>query len=160
MKFLQTLAVMSLPLMFSHFCTAQSLRIESKNGRTALLDLNSVESLVFDGSNVRLNTGDCGDNYVNVAFTQNLSFREFTTSVEVAEVPVESMLIYPNPASTSLTIDKMASNHIDARIIDVNGHVVRYVKLENQQSTVDISDMPGGLYFILADNESKKFIKL
>ena len=67
--------------------------------------------------------------------------------------------IYPNPASNNLHL--LFKNNIsqDAKIIDITGRVQINFKVENLESTIDISTIDSGVYFINIGNETIRFIK-
>ena len=87
--------------------------------------------------------------------------------VKAPELGIEDILangtfrIFPNPASTSLTITSTDASINSIGITDVLGKLV-YLKENNTQETtmVDISTLAKGIYFVTLNNSvSKKIIK-
>lgn len=75
--------------------------------------------------------------------------------------------LYPNPFTDVLTIDLQedAYKNFDAKIVDVNGNIVKAIKIENSNLIHwDTSDLSAGIYFLLLSNvenhRSWKVIKL
>ena len=64
-----------------------------------------------------------------------------------------SLLIYPNPAKNTLTID---GDYTSATIYDLFG---KLVLTTDYQNTIDVSALSNGIYFIKVDNTTIKFIK-
>ncbi len=155
----KTLAIVSLMIMTAHLATGQSMTIASKNGNSASMDLSSIESIVFDNNNLVFNTADCGDNYFNLIVNEKLFFTDVATAIENVDASLSSIIIYPNPANNSLTITKASNDVSEGYIYNIMGETMMNLNLGNQNSTLDISSLPSGLYFLLMDNQSTKFIK-
>lgn len=65
--------------------------------------------------------------------------------------------IYPNPASTELTI--LSDIPTEFRIVDMQGTVIK-TGIVQQSASIDISFLANGIYFILTQNgQAAKFIK-
>ncbi|MEZ4993679.1 MAG: T9SS type A sorting domain-containing protein [Saprospiraceae bacterium] len=155
----KTLAVLSITFLIAHFTTAQSIIVESDNGNTSTINLNAIESIVFEDNNMVVNKSDCGDNYFNVSFSKKLAFEATITAIGEIESQTNSIAIYPNPVANTLIIDTQSDHHSNARIISANGSILKSFNMVNQQSEIDVSDLPSGLYFIIIDSQTSKFIK-
>lgn len=68
-----------------------------------------------------------------------------------------NLSIYPNPTASLLHIKgvELASTHYE--IYDVYGKLI--VRKPLNQSVIDVSNLTTGLYFILIDNQTKRFVK-
>jgi len=70
-----------------------------------------------------------------------------TTATSVAAVNPIQASITPNPAKNTITI----SSHLDKvniRLIDIQGRVVKSWKDQGRHATLDISNIPTGMYLI------------
>ncbi len=58
--------------------------------------------------------------------------------------------VYPNPASTSVTVYTNDKNILNttALIIDINGRNLATVQIKDNNSQIDISSLPKGIYFL------------
>jgi hypothetical protein len=66
--------------------------------------------------------------------------------------------IFPVPALDQLTISGLAKvSRLD--IIDIKGKVLRKVEITGEELTLNISDLPDGIYFLRTESETVKFIK-
>jgi hypothetical protein len=76
----------------------------------------------------------------------------------VKEISKPQITISPNPALNIVSIvsDKKIS-HIE--ILSVSGKIINTYKPNKNDYTIDISDLPKGVYFIKINNETKKIIK-
>jgi len=78
--------------------------------------------------------------------------------------PVSSVTVYPNPATDIVTIDiHSTSQNNSYKLIDVVGNVIQQSTITNQKSTIDISSLAKGIYFmeinIDGEKSTKKIIK-
>lgn len=67
--------------------------------------------------------------------------------------------LYPNPTSTNLFIECNTQNS-EFIISDILGKEMKKIKTENKKTTIDISDLENGIYFIGTKNSIRKFIVL
>ncbi|MCB0430596.1 MAG: S8 family serine peptidase [Flavobacteriales bacterium] len=72
------------------------------------------------------------------------------TSVGVRELAEGTVELYPNPATgqVQVKLGRTPQQPADMRITDVAGKLVKQVMLQNQYTTLDVSTLPRGLYFI------------
>lgn len=158
---LKTLAVMILTVMTTHLAFAQSMTIESIDGQTTTIDLNDVESILFENNNMVVNKTSCGDNYFNISYSQNITFDTASTvGINDINSNTNDILIYPNPVSNRLFIETQSNTPNNANIISINGEIVKSFKINDQKSDIDISNLPSGMYFLTIENhQTTKFIK-
>lgn len=78
--------------------------------------------------------------------------------LDVAELIKHPALIYPNPATTALTISY--STPFSYELFDVRGALVRTGKSSHFSSSVDVRDLPRGAYTLMVDNGSQRHIQL
>ena len=66
--------------------------------------------------------------------------------------------LHPNPTNGQFTI--LGTNLKQAKIINTLGQCVATAKDEGEQLTVDISNLPAGVYFVsITDKEGRKCVK-
>ena len=93
------------------------------------------------------------DNTYSYSAVVRLTYKE-TASI--------NSIVYPNPASRTLTITVGDKNLVGtmAFIYDMNGRLIESIKISAQSQTVDISRYTNGIYLIRLDNkETLKVIK-
>lgn len=56
--------------------------------------------------------------------------------------------VYPNPASSKITIVLSAASNADARLLNILGEEVLSTKLEEEKTQLDISSLAPGLYYL------------
>lgn len=159
MRNFKKLAVFTIAIVVSHFATAQAIIVTSNNGNTSNIDLSAISSIVFEDNNMVIKKNNYENTYFNVFFSTKITFGESIGVIDDAEPVKNSFTIYPNPASSTLFINTQLNTHSSAKIISANGNILRIANINNQQNAIDISDLPTGLYFIMIDNQSSKFIK-
>ena len=87
-------------------------------------------------------------------------YRLYDRSHQSATTPIHSVAdtdasihIYPNPATDVIHISSPTSSPI--RIYDTTGRLVKFAS----DNTINISDLPVGIYILSTDNQRIKFIK-
>ena len=72
-------------------------------------------------------------------------------------VAQKGISIYPNPATDVVTINAESNTHI--KIVDITGKVLIEQTLLEESSNINIDNLPSGMYFIVSDSQTLKFIK-
>jgi len=83
-----------------------------------------------------------------------------TSSVNQVNKNNTSLNIFPNPAQNYLKIsvnNKQLNNTI--QVLDLTGKIIKQFKIDNPTLTINIEDIPNGIYFIKTGSTVKKFIK-
>jgi parallel beta-helix repeat protein len=72
-----------------------------------------------------------------------------------------SMVVYPNPATNSITIEIQQKSQIE--IINIKGQVIKTINSINPKTTIDIENIPSGVYVVKAKTDKgiaiRKFVK-
>lgn len=68
--------------------------------------------------------------------------------VGIDEITANDYSIYPNPATSQLTILSKTTSLTDFEIIDASGKILRSGKINGLYTQVDVSDIASGSYFI------------
>lgn len=93
--------------------------------------------------------------------TGNCSF-ELTVieKLGIADIFAQGLVIYPNPASTSLTVRSEKVNLESIQIVDISGkQLVAMNNINQKMVSLDISNLAHGIYFMrLNDQITKKII--
>lgn len=92
---------------------------------------------------------------------------EYATAVSILENEPASFEIYPNPATTQITVEFKSSGKTNIEIKNFLGQTVKMIDQEfsdrENKITIDLSELPAGIYFatLQADNinYNRKFIK-
>ena len=70
-----------------------------------------------------------------------------------------NLVIYPNPAKNQLYVENINLENQEFTIINLLAEQVKSGKLDGQNITIDISNLPATIYIIKIGNEAVKFIK-
>lgn len=108
---------------------------------TSLYDFSTYSLKGFFG-------GDFG-----CGFKQYFTTDPATAVIENAQIN-KAMNIFPNPAKNDLTITIEGMNHINGnlQIVDAIGKVVYQEQLTQNRTTIDISPLSSGIYFVKFEN--------
>lgn len=77
--------------------------------------------------------------------------------VEVEEQHTAGILVYPNPTDGNITIT--STDGTDYRISNLLGQTVQSGRFDGAYQQVDVSSLPGGIYFITVGGTTTKFMK-
>ncbi|WP_026450266.1 T9SS type A sorting domain-containing protein [Aequorivita capsosiphonis] len=144
-----------------------------------LFDHNNISTLnIKNGNNANISSIEATDNInltcvfvddknnipPNWNIDSNATFVETQAecdALSISEFNETSFSIYPNPASKFLNIETNSELTIDKlSIINIAG---QKIKVDNSSSTIDISNLSPGLYFLQIETDkgtmTKKFIK-
>lgn len=86
----------------------------------------------------------------SITVTANATYTAtFEPTNGIDGIDIDSWAIYPNPATTSVTI---SLNGLDSEamieIVDMNGRTINELRTQNTELTIDLSSMTKGAYFI------------
>lgn len=98
------------------------------------------------------NTYDSGNCYTLKLESGTAPFR--LPEAETASAEQEPMMVYPNPASNTITIANLIVPVLSVRLLDVSARVIREWNPsgETQQLVFNISDVEAGYYFLQVVN--------
>lgn len=88
------------------------------------------------------------------------------TAIEQAKTSQQDFTIYPNPCEGVLHLRYSISDPRNSKFeaINMNGKVVKSLEIQGKEATIDLSELPPGLYFVQFQNgnniEVKKLVKL
>jgi len=98
--------------------------------------------------------------YGNDLYIDNINISE-TVGINQITDPINILNIYPNPASNNLSI--IVSQKSVIEISNIQGQLIKTITNAEKQTTIDVSDLSGGVYIIKAKTENgvavKKFVK-
>jgi hypothetical protein len=81
----------------------------------------------------------------------------------VAKNEMPSFDFYPNPVKDFVQISIVENVPARFTIIDLNGKIIRNLPISNKNTTVDLQELPTGIYLLLLEQQgktqTKKFIK-
>ena len=89
------------------------------------------------------------------------SFNEDCLTVGIPEVGTE-LVIYPNPAVNTITVNaELGMLNAELKIFNAQGQLVTSSVVEGQKSTIDISALSSGVYYLsLVDGEHEMRSKI
>lgn len=77
-----------------------------------------------------------------------------TVGIDETKTIQDAFFISPNPTSSAftITVDKFKETPIEVGLFNKEGQKVKTIHINKQQTNVDGSDLPEGLYFLEGDN--------
>ncbi|MEQ9405160.1 MAG: T9SS type A sorting domain-containing protein [Cyclobacteriaceae bacterium] len=65
-------------------------------------------------------------------------------------------LIYPNPATSFIHLEKMIMS--PTGIVDIKGKMIK--RITSSTKTIDVEDLTPGIYFLITSGKTHRFIKI
>jgi len=84
---------------------------------------------------------------------------EGTTSASEPIAGMNQLRVYPNPASSEITIERLQSRTGMLQIVNTMGQLVWSRSVNGSQARIDISNLADGMYVIVTDGVTGRFIK-
>lgn len=100
------------------------------------------------------------DTFRLITVTQDSVFTAiFNTVPYVYEAEKENINIFPNPANEQITLRNMHGFIKDMYIYNVMGEKIRQMMINNNTTTIDVSDLNSGMYFLAVTTEKGMITK-
>ncbi len=98
----------------------------------------------------------------NPAIPTNIVLNTLANIVGIDEIKDDGLVnVYPNPANSSITIETLQVSSIE--ILNPEGQILKTLTQTETKSSIDVSQLPAGIYFIKATSEKgmvvRKFVK-
>jgi len=154
------LALFGLFLMNIREVPAQGLVVKLKDGSTSIENLNAIQKLSFSDADLleTLTTGSV--NSFALSSIQKLYF-DMTISIEDhAASETAGLKVYPNPAQETINIQDIPNQAEFIFIYRSDGKLVITHAVTSSNTSINISKLSNGLYLLIAEGFSSKFIKL
>ncbi|WP_341906863.1 T9SS type A sorting domain-containing protein [Fluviicola taffensis] len=144
-------------IIFSLPANAQNMNIISSNGTNQVIDLTTIESLVFKNGNMIVKDANCGDRYFSQFFVTSIDVGADAGINQLSEA--NGIQIYPNPVTDQITISRKQSGNTMAEITSVLGEKVAAFEVSDKTFSTSIPEMKSGVYFLNIDQQCIKFVK-
>jgi hypothetical protein len=133
------------------FC--ESFALDSSGNAYIAGSTQSIDYDITPGAFQTINNGNSD------LFVTKLDFLPLTSTLEIAEN--NSLAISPNPSQGIYQIDfgNGSNNHIQIKILDMQGNLIEKHNLSNKHSTsIDLSKYASGLYILKVVSNNKQEI--
>ena len=132
-----------------------TMGIVSPAGVTAVLDghiftanATPATNYVFTGwVNAAGDTVSTANPYTFTVTADITLIGTFANSVGIESASLDNVNLFPNPASTSVTINGLEAK-ASVTLVDINGHVSGQWTAENNTLTIDLTNYATGTYFV------------
>ena len=103
----------------------------------------------------------CGENtYSSVATEDRIAFRTTSSSEGIYDVESGTLTLYPNPASTSVTLSVSGiDGEATVEVVDMNGRTVATYTTVNHELGIDVSTLGQGAYFVRVTGERQTAVR-
>ena len=139
--------------------TAQQVEVQAvitnHNGDEQIYQLDGNDRISFPNDETMVITQNGTDIQILISEIRKVTFNEVLAT---AENETESIGIFPNPTSNSFTISGI-NGFQQMNIYSIDGKLVKREIIDCGQS-IDISELPQGLYYVNVNKQNFKLIKL
>ena len=159
MVHLKTTFFLSLLLLgFGNIIKAQQVDIHAvitnTDGSEQVYELCESDRISFPNDEILVITQNGSDIQIPIAEIRKVTFDEILANAETA---AENIGIFPNPANNSFTVSGI--NEVQQlKIYSIDGRLVKQEAIGCSQS-IDISELPQGLYYVNINKLNFKLIK-
>jgi len=81
-----------------------------------------------------------------------------TVGIDHTNAAMNSLLIFPNPASATLTIKNRFSTIQEIKIINFIGAIVYQATVNKNETAIDVTNLEAGIYFVQVTDEKKNVV--
>ncbi len=119
----------------------------------------SVSVIVYETTSFTLSIMDGNNNMTTQTITVHVDTCTTTGINNIAEEA--SIKLYPNPSTTTITVENIPDGVNNYSIVAVTGQVLTQTETANATTTtIDVSSLASGMYFLRFDNGlTKRFMK-
>ena len=159
MAHLKTTFFLSLLLLgFGNIIKAQQVDIHAvitkTDGSEQVYELSESDRISFPNDEILVITQNGTDIQIPISEIRKVTFNEVLAT---AENKAENIGIFPNPADNSFTVSGI--NEVQQlKIYSIDGRLVKQEAVSCSQS-IDISELPQGLYYVNINKLNFKLIK-
>lgn len=129
--------------------------ITRHNGDEQIYQLNGNDRISFPNDEILVITQNGTDIQIPISEIRKITFDEVLAT---AENEAKNIGIFPNPTNNSFTISGI-NGFQQMNIYSFDGKLVKYEIIDCGQS-IDISELPQGLYYVNINKQNFKLIKL
>ncbi|OGU55844.1 MAG: hypothetical protein A2X64_11430 [Ignavibacteria bacterium GWF2_33_9] len=100
------------------------------------------------------------ENYFSI-YEENIN-QTFKKSVDESSFVSPNLSLYPNPATSTITLTGVSEGVSECEIYDVLGEKVMTIETRSNVSLqqIDVSALPPGVYFVKVGDLGQKFVKM
>ena len=125
---------------------AQNLCVYEDEETKHCLLLDEVENLTFSEEQVYVKKTDGTINDFSISSVSKIKLEEDITNIEtVLTKDKEIITVFPNPVENILTIES-ADEIVKILLFGVNGNLILQKEPEGQQTTIQLTTIPAGIY--------------
>lgn len=139
---------------------AQSLVIRINGGTENTELLSSIRNLTFSDNNLSVAFKTGSTDVYALSDIQKLYFDTGTSSVTTLPENNSQLSIYPNPADNQIIIRNIPKGTTIVNIYRADGSLILQHPVSSGIETIDVSNLQSGLYLIVANGRSAKFVRL
>lgn len=139
---------------------SQNLVVRLRTGTEYSKSLSTVQKLTFSNGNVLVHLKTNPTETYPMSTVQKIYFQNVKTDLnDVFASPAERLNIYPNPVDNVLFIQNAPTSATSLKIYRLDGALLLNETVSTDIPSVNVANLPSGMYLIKMNNQVSKFVK-
>lgn len=139
---------------------SQNLVVRLRTGTEYSKGLSTVQKLTFSNGTVLVHLKSNPTETYPMSTVQKIYFQNVKTDLDnVFSSTSERLNIYPNPVDNVLFIQNAPTSATALKIYRLDGALLLNETVSNDTPSVNVSNLPSGMYLIKMNNQVSKFVK-
>jgi len=137
------------------------LLLQLINGTSENYTVSDIRKIFFDPTFINTDSTENGDNTdsTNIDINNPDDTNQDSTITTISESSSKKLTVYPNPAENQIFLRNVPETSSPIQIFRMDGVVVKRTNTTSGISSIDISELPSGLYLLKIDNQTVKLIR-
>lgn len=138
---------------------AQGLVIRLHDGSTNIEALNSIQKLTYADTNLIEELKSGTTRSFPISSIQKLYFDYTIGYTETGVINNPPLKVFPNPAGEIINVENIPDHTEIIFMYKSNGQLVLSIPVHSATAVINTGKLDKGLYFIIANGKSSKFIR-
>jgi Secretion system C-terminal sorting domain len=138
----------------------QTLVVKVSNGTEYSKGLSTVQKLTFPNNTVLVQFKNGTSDSYNISNVSKIYFKGVISATQNPNFEsAEKLTIFPNPVDNLLFIQNNTEGVSLVKIFRLDGSLLISSNISTDNQSVDVSNLPSGMYVIKMNNQVSKFVK-
>ncbi len=129
------------------------------DGSNEQISINSINNIKFTNNGININLGSGSTTVYSISTIRKLIFKNASGINELTD-NIPQIQLYPNPVKDQLFFKNTNLPETYVTIYSLDGVEVRNELISSTTNSINVSQLPKGLYILKINNQALKFSKL
>jgi hypothetical protein len=144
-------------IIFTCLIHAQTkvLKITKTDNSISSFEVNLLKKVMFNDSTMIVNLKNGSVNKISISTIRSFTFSNLT---KVNDIHVNSVSIYPNPATKVIQLQNLNSQIQLANIYSVTGQLLIKKQVSSADNNIEVSTLSKGVHLLTLNGQTIKFV--